>query len=391
MFESVEEVRLRLERVVGDLEPELLAGAAAARLVETFAAVEKLCAVGKALAARRVEETDAWRRSGRRSAADWLAATTGESYGSAAAALDTAHRLKSLPGTDEAFRAGRLSATQAREIASAAAAAPSCEAQLLETAGAGSVKELQDRCRQVRLAAADENLAYRRIHAARYFRTFTDRDGAFRLDGRLTPDDGARLLVALEPYKERAFRDARAAGRREAFDAYAADALVAMAEDAGLGGGRRGPKATIQVRVDRAALDRGRAEPGEICEIAGAGPVPVAVVERLAADAVVKGVAFDGADVTAVAHLGRSIPAKLRTALEARDPICCVPGCTVGTGLEIDHRKPFALGGPASLENTARLCRFHHAQKTFEGWRLEGEPGEWRWVAPDLVLVGAPP
>jgi hypothetical protein len=128
MFESVEEVRLHLERVVGAFQPELVDGSAAARLVETFAAVEKLAAAGKALAARRVEETDAWRRSGRRSAAEWLAMATGEPYGSAVGALETAHRLKALPATDEAFRAGALSETQVREIASAAAAAPSCEA-----------------------------------------------------------------------------------------------------------------------------------------------------------------------------------------------------------------------------------------------------------------------
>jgi hypothetical protein len=24
----------------------------------------------------------------------------------------------------------------------------------------------------------------------------------------------------------------------------------------------------------------------------------------------------------------------------------------------------------------------HHALKTYGGWRIEGEPGNWKWVAP---------
>jgi 5-methylcytosine-specific restriction endonuclease McrA len=60
-------------------------------------------------------------------------------------------------------------------------------------------------------------------------------------------------------------------------------------------------------------------------------------------------------------------------------------------GLEIDHIKPFAEGGPASLENLVRLCKRHHLQKTHDGYRLErkeesplnGAKGTpWRWRPP---------
>ncbi|MDP8957307.1 MAG: HNH endonuclease [Actinomycetota bacterium] len=50
----------------------------------------------------------------------------------------------------------------------------------------------------------------------------------------------------------------------------------------------------------------------------------------------------DGCDIKAVAHAGRTIPAKLRTALEARDPTCIVPGCDAREDLEIDHLIPLA-------------------------------------------------
>ena len=76
------------------------------------------------------------------------------------------------------------------------------------------------------------------------------------------------------------------------------------------------------------------------------------------------------------------IPARLRTALEARDPTCVVPSCNRRYGLEVDHIVPFAKGGPTELGNLVRLCRWHHAQKTHHGWVLGGSPGAWTWTHP---------
>ncbi len=81
----------------------------------------------------------------------------------------------------------------------------------------------------------------------------------------------------------------------------------------------------------------------------GVGPIPVSVAREWAEDSFLKAVLVDGTDVKAVSHMGRTIPARLRTALEARDPTCVVPGCDVRQGLEIDHVVPFASGGPTSL------------------------------------------
>ena len=212
-----------------------------------------------------------------------------------------------------------------------------------------------------------------------------------RLDARLTPDDGAVVLASLEPHRQRIFKEARREGRREPTEAYAADALVALA-DAGRGAGEgsgarrrssRGPRATIHVRVDHSALVRGHRESGETCDIPGVGPIPVAAARRLASDSVLKVILTDGEAVTAVAHAGRTIPSRLRTAVEARDPTCSVPDCDVREGLEIDHRVPVAEGGLASLDNLARICRWHHYLKTHCGYRLGGQPGSWTWSGTD--------
>lgn len=54
-----------------------------------------------------------------------------------------------------------------------------------------------------------------------------------------------------------------------------------------------------------------------------------------------------------------------------------------GHGLVTDHwRIDYARGGPTQLSNLARLCARHHDLKTYRGFRLEGGPGQWRFVAP---------
>jgi 5-methylcytosine-specific restriction endonuclease McrA len=147
----------------------------------------------------------------------------------------------------------------------------------------------------------------------------------------------------------------------------------------------------IHVRVDHAALVRGRVDGGELCEIPGIGPIPVEVARRLAVDSILHVLVTDGVDVTAVARSGRTIPAALRRALAERDPECVVPGCDVRDDLEIDHIRPYAEGGEASLANLARLCHWHHYLKTHHGYLLDrggtdgaggDHDGGWRWVVP---------
>jgi len=104
-----------------------------------------------------------------------------------------------------------------------------------------------------------------------------------------------------------------------------------------------------------------------------------------------KAVLADEADIRAVAHFGRTIPAKIRTALEARDVTCVVPDCDERDDLEIDHILPMGEGGETSFGNLARLCRWHHSLKTHRGWRLAGGPGAWKWFKPKRNPLGPSP
>src|SRR5438067_5607199 len=272
--------------ILSALEPGCLNGPDALRLLEVITEGERVLAAGRTLVAKRVEESNVWRRSGDRSAAHFIAHKTGTSVGRTQAALETAERLAALPATADAFRAGTLSEVQAEAVASAAALSPRDEPRLLQRAGHDTFKQLRDECRRVRHAVTDERARYAAIRADRHLRTWTDGEGAVCGVFRTTPDAGARMLLALDAEIDRVFKGARAEGRREPHQAYAMDALEALVCAEGPGK-RAKPKAEIRVVVDYAALVRGHTVAGEACEIEGLGPVPVpvAVVESWKHDA----------------------------------------------------------------------------------------------------------
>jgi hypothetical protein len=187
VFDRVRNAVDDLETVSRALDPYRLDGSAATALVELAARGERICSAIKALGARRVDETNAWRGAGHRSAAHWVAEATGETVGTAGRALETARALERLPQTDAAFRAGQLSPTQAAEITSAAGADPAAESTLLETAAGTGVKGLRDRWG----APARRQTTPRGAAPARRAARQLDRpDGVYRLEARLAPDAG---------------------------------------------------------------------------------------------------------------------------------------------------------------------------------------------------------
>jgi hypothetical protein len=64
------------------------------------------------------------------------------------------------------------------------------------------------------------------------------------------------------------------------------------------GGGR--PSTTMHLRVDLAALRRGELNDGEVCEIPGVGPVPLATARNVLGESFLKVIIEDGVDVTSV-------------------------------------------------------------------------------------------
>ncbi|MHB1535280.1 MAG: HNH endonuclease signature motif containing protein, partial [Acidimicrobiales bacterium] len=282
-------------------------------------------------------------------------------------------------------------------------------------------------------SAGEDRERHDAIHRSRYLRTWTDRDGAGRLDARLTPEALAAFRAGLAPFERQAFDAARRGRERERSECYGADALIAMARAAGSRGasgggasregasgaassgppssgpspdgpspdepspdgpspdepspdysppddappsddGAPGPPAKVIAVVDHAALVRGYVEGDECCRIEGLGPVPVSSVRAMMGDSFLAAVVRDGVDIRSVVHLGRAPTALQRSALIVRDPTCVVPGCDQGAHLEYDHCPPWAQTRHTTLDELARLCAHHHHLKTYSGWTLAAPP-----------------
>ena len=421
MCERLSELREALQGYSASFDPALLSGADAAVVVGEAATIEAVAANLKAAAAARLAETGAWRAEGHRSAAHHLARTTGTSVGSAAESLGTARKLKALPRVAAAARRGELSAQQTSIIADAAAADPRAQNELVSKAKKASLGELRDAAARVKAAAEpDPDARHRRIQRARSLRSYTDRDGAWHLHLLHTPDVGARIMARLAPVTDRLFRAARAEGRREALEAYGADAIteVLLADEPQEGNGpqggdgpqvgagpqgsdgpnggdgpqggpqaprrRRRVETKVIVRIDFDSLLRGYAAPGDTCEIVGFGPVPVSVVRDMVQteDPFLAAVVTKGEQVQGVVHLGRRPNAKQRTALEWLFPACTVRGCCTQSRLETDHRLDWADSHITLLELLDRFCEHHHDLKTNEGWALVEGTGKRDFVAP---------
>jgi Domain of unknown function (DUF222) len=413
-------IRSHLQRLVpGDVP----LGEAAA-MWEAFDAIERHAAAAKTLLAARVEESRAWARAGDRSAEDHLARKAGTSRGAARSGLETSKRLRQLPATEAALRRGELSQAQAETIADAAAANPSAERSLLEVARQGDLAELRTHANRAKAAGdPDPDATHRRLHQQRRLRRFTDGEGAWNLQARGTADAGARLNAALDPVIEELFRAARREGHHEPREAYAFDALLELARrsrDEAPGGvpappgtnsdgqpdaaspddhqgarppdvpgaatphrARPNPNFRALLRVDLATLVRGGVEDGELCEIAGVGPVPARVARDLLGDAVLHLVLTRGVDVANVTHLGRGPTAAQRIALLWNIPACTNERCPNTVAIQHDHRAPWAEVHETTLDNIDRLCPPCHKRKTHEGWALVTGTGRRPLVPPD--------
>jgi hypothetical protein len=230
--------------------------------------------------------------------------------------------------------------------------------------------------------AVDAEARRQAIHDQRFLRAWTDAEGAWNLRMRDNPEVGAAVMAAIEGVRDRLFRQARAQGRPEPTEAYAADALVELVAGAGA---RAGSRAKIIVRVDLPALLRAQVGPGEVCEIAGFGPVAVSAIRDLldTGDPFLAAVVTTGQKVVGVAHLGRRANAHQQTALEWLYPTCAAEGCSSLAWLENDHRVDWAASHVTILDLLDRLCSHHHDLKTMDNWALVDGHGKRALVPPD--------
>jgi hypothetical protein len=353
-------------QLLAGLSPELASGTDSAAFSDDLAATEKACAAARLLFSARAVACGAHKDRGFNDGAAWMARQVGGTTGQARQALETAAGLADCPGTLLALLDGELSLSQAAEIVKTESETPGAEGELLKIARHSDLAQLRDKAREHRQANTDVNDLHRQQLQARHFRHWRDGLGMVRFTGALPPETGVPFINRLELAAQRARRAVQQnGGERERFEAYAADALAAMATGEGPA---RSARADLVIVCDLFVWRRGHAHPGEVCQVIGGGPIPVELARELGKDAFLKAVLHDGVAVHTIKHFGRHVPAELRTALDL-GPVPAFTGAQCGEcgcrfGLEYDHINPVANNGETSYSNVRALCWDDHQAKT---------------------------
>jgi len=320
---------------------------------------------------REFDEREGWSGPGLRSCAHWLNWKIGLSLGAAREKVRVAHALKVLPMISDDFRQGRISFSKVRAMSRVAT--PETEEYLLMIARHGTashVEKLVSQFRKVKRIEAME--AEEQRHDLRELDWHVDDDGSYVFKARLTPEQGERVVKAIESAMDEEFEERKNVSAetsdRPAIDPASdpvaqrrADALARVAEgflggEAGTSGGER---TTIQLHTDADTLRRD-GEGAESRLDSGAN-VSAETSRRLACDcAVVHWHEENTGETLNIGRRTRSIPPAIRRALQKRDHGCRFPGCTAHKHVDAHHIEHWADGGETKMDNLVLLCRHHH-------------------------------
>ncbi len=314
-----------------------------------------------------------WNGGGTRSCAHWLNWKCGIALGAAREKVRVAHALAGLPQISAAFREGRVSYSKVRAMTRIATAEN--EDYLLMIARHGTASHMEQLVRGYRRtgrAEAQQQLGRRELT------WHVDADGCYVIRGRLTPEQGERLLQALDLAAEDvpADEDATPAMRR-------VDALEEITESflaRGAGDSTGGDRHTVHLHT-------------RLEELQEAGDVSAETPRRKSCDCgVVHWLENAHGQALDIGRRSRNITPALRRALEHRDGGCCFPGCTSHRHVDAHHVLHWADGGHTRLDNLVLLCRYHHRLLHEGGFGVRlTMAGEKRFTYPDGSAVPTGP
>lgn len=386
------------------------------------------------------DRREAWGGGGLRSCAHWLNWRIGTSLGAAREQVRVGRALSELPLTRAAFSSGEMSYSKVRAITRVAT--PEMEEHFIELARHATASQLEQIVRDYRNADPDEEARRANLREHRFVTTYTDHDGMVVIRARLSPDDGAVVLAAIELARsvlaEEAKTEARAAAEADRpvdvpagtsdgaddrsedvpagtpevdndgdaghehvpaetsevpYEARIADGLVAVCASVlenGLSEETAEHKVSVIVHVDETVLSDPSA-PG-CAHIEGIGAIAGHTAARLACDGAVSRLLFRPDGIVEQVGATRVIPTSMRRALLARDRGCRFPGCTSRRFIHAHHVIFASRGGPTALSNLVALCSHHHHLIHEGGFRLEMEAsGTVRIFSPDGDPVPAVP
>ena len=306
--------------------------------------------------------------------AQWLSWRIGLAPGAAREKVRVAKALRNLPLVDDAFARAVVSYSKVRALTRVATREN--EADLLEIARSTTAAQLELVCRRFGVAVERDSPAEaeaRRIVEARW-----TEGGQLRVSVQLPPDEGARLLAALDSAREASDGEnsSRADGLRTLVESWFAEGARPR---------RGGAPHEVVLHVSAGT-------PAAYIENEEGPAVPIETGRRLACDASVTTLVEDedGGPLD-VGRKSRTVPASLRRALESRGRRCAFPSCTHTLFLDAHHIRHWARDGPTSLANLVLLCRRHHTYVHEHGYSLERIGTEVVFKDPAGVVVPAVP
>jgi hypothetical protein len=364
------------------------------------------------------DRREGWKLYGFGSCAEWLAYSARLDKVTAREKVRVARALVGLPETSAAMARGELSFSQVRAITRVAD--DENELELLAHAGSTSAAGLERLVRSWRrLGREDEAALEARRHASRCLSVFPDDEGGYVVRGRLDPEVGVLLMRAIEAASDALYRGsvpettpeqrradalallaerALAAGfgkgdeRRDGDDSEApaddsaesscakcttdserdGDSAESREDRPEFAGAWRSERYMVVLHVDEATLSAD-AEPGR-SDLEDGTRVSAESFRRLSCDAsLVRVVHGRSGGESRVEGKTRTIPPRLRRALEVRDRGCRFPGC--GSRFTDGHHiRHWADGGATRLDNLILLCKTHHRLLHEGGFGLEADP-----------------
>jgi hypothetical protein len=322
-----------------------------------------------------LDQREAWKTWGCRSAAQWLSMRCGIADGTARDQVRVARALARFPLTCAAFERGELSYSQVRAIVRLDAPEEH-EEEVVGLARHATGAQLERIVRAYARASAGDEV---RRDERRGVTWFWDDDGCLVVKARLAPEEGALLLEAMKA-------------------AEGVSAETPGAEERTLVQRR----ADQLVGVVRAAVsDDGAAIPCEITvvvedgvgRIDGGPTLDKESVECLACDAAVVPVKVDGnGEVLAMGRRSYRPNRAQRRAMHRRDDgRCQFPGCPSRRYVQAHHVDWWERDkGETNLDVLVSLCRFHHrlVHKRAVGVVTDGAGG-FRFVRADGTPIDA--
>ena len=274
------------------------------------AEVERLGGAAKVLLARRAVDGNGWRNGSDAILPEqWFARLSGCSESEARRELQMSEKLAELPATEQKLRDGSLSLDQAALVADGASADPTrrrpcCCAPpaRVRCATCAPRPNASSPRRPTRPRAAPPRTANA---------TCGPGPEGFATHGAFSgPTEEVAVLLARARAPRAAGLRRRSQGRDpESHDAYRFDALIGLA--AAHEHRAATPSATRRSDASASTCGRlldGKTRPGEVCEIPGVGPVPVAHARKVLSHGLLELVISDGVDVQTVVSTTRHVP-----------------------------------------------------------------------------------